>query len=102
MSVAAVTDVTDFRMPAPTHTSMRAEAEQQAEHLIRSILCMEIRHTLEAAVPAEWEAGMVLLESEQPYVQRRGILALLHVLATTPNPAYEVAQHIYCQIQDAH
>ncbi len=101
MSTATSAQATDSRRPAPTKAINRAEAEQQAGQLIQSVLCMNLRHTLEATAPAAWEAGTVLLESDQSDSQRLGTLVLLHVLATTKSTVCEAAQRILAEVYSA-
>ena len=84
-----------------TNAPRRPEVEQQAEQLIRGALCMDVRHSVEAEAPVDWEAGILLLESEQPEVRRLGTLFLLQALATTANTASETAGQLLYKLQSA-
>lgn len=75
------------------------ELERKADTLVRGALCLNLRDRIEAADPVDWEAGTLLLESDNPGVQRLGTLFLLNALATTPNTAREAAQQVLVELQ---
>ncbi len=81
------------------HPQRQAEFEQQADQIVRAVLCMNSRHQIEAAAAADWEAGIRLLESEQPAVQSVGMLLLLQAITTTDGPAREAAGQLLAEMQ---
>ena len=88
-----------FRPIQWVNNMRRVELEQKAETLVRGALCLNTRDRIEAADPVDWEAGTLLLESDNPGVQRLGTMFLLNALATTPNTAREAAQQVLGELQ---
>lgn len=80
----------------------RQDCEQIAMEFVRAALCLNLRDSLAATAPAEWEAGLELLESDFPWMQQRGIIYLLRVLARTPHNGRSTAQALLAELDNSH
>ncbi len=90
-----LTEVLPYAMQ-PWRASKRPceSAWDRAEHVVRSMLCMNLRHQLASVAPVEWETGIQLLEDDDPAAQRLGTRLLLQVLAGASNRAAPAAAQI--------